>query len=158
MPRQSKVYTIPEEKFCQIIQNAVSIRDAALKIGLSAAGSNSYYQIKKRCSELNLDLSHFNQNQTEAAIKASTKYSLDDIMIENSPYQNTSRLKSRIISANLIPYKCAICGNEGLWNGQPLILQLDHINGKHNDHRLENLRFLCPNCHSQTETFSGKNK
>ena len=43
------------------------------------------------------------------------------------------------------------------WLGNPLALQLDHINGVNNDHRLTNLRFLCPNCHSQTDTYAGKN-
>lgn len=54
-------------------------------------------------------------------------------------------------------YKCACCGNTGEWNGRPLVLQLDHINGDNCDNRLENLRFLCPNCHSQTDTFAGRN-
>ena len=49
------------------------------------------------------------------------------------------------------------CGNEGFWNGKKLVLQLEHKNGIHNDHRVENLCFLCPNCHSQTDTYSGKN-
>lgn len=53
-------------------------------------------------------------------------------------------------------YKCAICGISE-WLGNPLSLQLDHINGISNDHRLENLRLVCPNCHSQTETFAGRN-
>ena len=79
-------------------------------------------------------------------------------MVENSTYQNTTKLKERIIREGIIPYECALCGNKGEWNGKKLVLQLDHINGKHFDHRKENLRFLCPNCHSQTETFSGKNK
>ena len=56
----------------------------------------------------------------------------------------------------MLEYKCSICGNNGVYMEKPLTLQLDHINGVNNDNRLENLRFLCPNCHSQTETFSGK--
>ena len=56
-------------------------------------------------------------------------------------------------------YKCSgkDCCNKGEWLGKPLVLQLDHINGVRDDHRLENLRFLCPNCHSQTDTYGGKN-
>ena len=54
-------------------------------------------------------------------------------------------------------YKCANCGLIE-WQGQVLSLHLDHINGINNDHRIENLRFLCPNCHSLTETYAGKNK
>ena len=154
MARPSKVYLISDDDFRQLIQESTSIRSVALKLGMSAAGSNVYYQVKKRCAELNIDLSHFNQNQTAAATAASTKYSLEDIMVANSPYTNTSKFNERLIKANLIPYECACCGNKGEWQGKELILQLDHINGNHQDNRQENLRFLCPNCHSQTETFS----
>ena len=70
---------------------------------------------------------------------------------------NIARLKIRLVKEKRLEYKCALCGISE-WQGQPLSLQLDHINGKHNDHRIENLRFLCPNCHSQTETYAGKNK
>jgi 5-methylcytosine-specific restriction endonuclease McrA len=86
------------------------------------------------------------------------RYDLKDILIENSTYANISRLKERLLQENKLEYKCAICGNNGRWLDKPLSLQLDHINGNHMDHRLENLRFLCPNCHAQTDTFSGKNK
>lgn len=51
---------------------------------------------------------------------------------------------------------CEICGQGNIWNGHPLILQLDHINGNHNDNRLENLRIICPNCHTQTKTWGNK--
>lgn len=66
-------------------------------------------------------------------------------------------MRLRILKYNLLEYRCALCGNCGEWNGQELILQVDHINGDHHDNRLENLRFLCPNCHAQTDTFAGKN-
>ena len=52
-----------------------------------------------------------------------------------------------------MPYKCKECGISEKWNNKPIILHLDHINGINNDNRLENLRFLCPNCHSQTDTY-----
>ena len=105
---------------------------------------------------MNITTNHF--SSTAAAHKVSQKYTLDEILIEDSPYKNISRLKIRLINEGKLEYICAICGNNGFWNNQPLTLTLDHINGKHLDHRIENLRFLCPNCHSQTETFSGKNK
>lgn len=56
----------------------------------------------------------------------------------------------------MLPYICNKCSNPGLWNNDTLSLQLEHINGDSHDHRLENLCFLCPNCHSQTLTFAGK--
>lgn len=65
-------------------------------------------------------------------------------------------IKERIVKDNLIPYECAECHTDQ-WRGKKLTLHLDHINGINNDNRLDNLRFLCPNCHSQTDTYCGKN-
>jgi 5-methylcytosine-specific restriction endonuclease McrA len=63
-------------------------------------------------------------------------------------------LKRRLISESLLENKCSIqeCGLTE-WCGRPIVLVLDHINGVNNDNRLENLRFLCPNCNSQQDTF-----
>ena len=55
-------------------------------------------------------------------------------------------------------YKCQLCSNEGVYNGKPLSLQIDHIDGKASNNNPSNLRLLCPNCHSQTETFVARNK
>jgi 5-methylcytosine-specific restriction endonuclease McrA len=82
---------------------------------------------------------------------------LDDVMIENSSYPRRS-LKRRLLRYGILEYKCVLCDNNGSHNGQPLTLQLDHINGINNDHRLENVRLLCPNCHTQQDTYAGKNK
>lgn len=78
-------------------------------------------------------------------------------MVKNSSYTNISKLKDRILKAGLLKYECECCGNKGKWNDKSLVLQLDHIDGDHFNHSIENLRFLCPNCHSQTDTYSGKN-
>lgn len=78
-------------------------------------------------------------------------------LIENSKTDNHF-LKNRLIKENLLKNECDICKIEPYWNGKSLSLQLDHINGTNNDNRLENLRLLCPNCHSQTDTFSSKNR
>lgn len=66
-------------------------------------------------------------------------------------------IKELIIKNNLLLYKCELCNIHSTWNNQPLSLHLDHINGINNDNRIENLRFLCPNCHSQTPSYCGKN-
>lgn len=153
--RWSKVYQSSDEEFSQLVKNSKSICDVAKKIGLSVNGGNSYRLIRQRIEELKLDISHFNIG-TQAATLASTKYTLEDIMVENSTYTNFSRFKERLIKANIIPYVCAQCGCKPEWQGKPLVLQLDHINGIHTDNRKENLRFLCPNCHSQTKTFCRK--
>ena len=80
----------------------------------------------------------------------------EDVFVENSTYARHN-IKRRLIQKSLKPYVCEECGLNGNWNGKPLSLQLDHKNGVNNDHRLTNLRFLCPNCHAQQDTYAGKN-
>lgn len=84
------------------------------------------------------------------------RFSNEKVFSVGSTYPR-HKLKARIIAQKLIEYECEDCENDGDWNGKKLVLQLDHKNGINNDHRLENLRFLCPNCHSQTENYAGKN-
>lgn len=70
---------------------------------------------------------------------------------------NRYKLKERLIKDGVFEHVCAECGLQPEWNGKKLTLALDHINGVNDHNRLENLRLLCPNCHSQTETFAGRN-
>jgi 5-methylcytosine-specific restriction endonuclease McrA len=86
----------------------------------------------------------------------SIRKSNEEVFVENSTYAR-HHIKRRLIEENLIQYSCGCCNNIGEHNGLPLVLQLDHINGKNDDHRLENLRFLCPNCHTQQDTYAAKN-
>lgn len=72
-----------------------------------------------------------------------------------SSNKTRSKIRSEIIKNKLLPYMCDKCGISE-WKGNSLSLHLDHINGINNDNRLDNLRFLCPNCHSQTDTYCGK--
>ena len=81
----------------------------------------------------------------------------EEIFTANSML-NTSQVREIILKEKLLPYVCDKCGNEGIWCDEPVTLDLDHKNGDSRDHRLENLHFLCPNCHSQTPTFKGKNR
>jgi Helix-turn-helix domain len=77
-------------------------------------------------------------------------------LIENCKHSRT-HIKRKLINLGLLQNKCADCGQLPIWLGQPLVMVLDHINGISDDYRLDNLRLLCPNCNSQTETFSGRN-
>jgi transposase len=95
-------------------------------------------------------------------ISGRSKTLSSDMLVENSTYHRKT-VKHRILNEDLLEYSCSgeKCPLNGVikpvWADKPVVLHLDHINGVRNDHRLENLRFLCPNCHSQTETYSGKN-
>jgi 5-methylcytosine-specific restriction endonuclease McrA len=74
----------------------------------------------------------------------------------SSPKRNRKHLKTRLVRAGLLENNCRSCGLKD-WQGRPLSMHLDHINGVPGDNRLENLRMLCPNCHSQTPTYGGRN-
>lgn len=152
--RKSKVYSISDEDFKDLVQSSSSYSDCLRAFGLSPKGGSSTDALKKRISELNCSVEHFGTKNSQAL---NCEHDLEDILVENSTYQNISRLKERILKAGLLEYKCSEC-TLSEWRGKPLTLQLDHINGINNDHRLQNLRFLCPNCHSQTDTYAGKNK
>ena len=70
---------------------------------------------------------------------------------------NGARLKKIIIVNGLAQDICALCGLPNIWNNKPITLQVDHVNGNARDNRIGNLRILCPNCHSQTDSFCGRN-
>lgn len=149
----SKIYQVSDEQFIDIINKANSFSDCLRAFGLSTNGGSSTDVLKRRIRELGCDISHFDSKRK---FVSQVRYSLDEILIENSTYTNISRLKERLIKEGRLNYICQNCGIKE-WQSKPLSLHLDHINGKNNDHRIENLRFLCPNCHSQTDTYAGKN-
>lgn len=86
-----------------------------------------------------------------------SKIPIEEILEGMHPYYQTLKLKKRLIKEGIKKNKCEICGIEE-WNGKHIAIQLDHIDGNSHNHRIENLRMTCPNCHSQTITYCGKNK
>jgi uncharacterized protein YlaI len=148
-----------EDDLVMVISKAKTLSDVLRSLNLRCAGGN-YQTIKKYIKLYKIDTSHFEPE--EERLKRLSEYNkgviipLDEILIENSSYNRRS-LKKRLIEESIMTYQCSGCGNRGEWNGEQLTLQLEHINGVHNDNRIENLDFLCPNCHSQTATYAGKN-
>lgn len=131
------------------INSCVSMWELCEKLGYKNRSGNTYTLVRKRLSEAGLTIPKYSSSRCQG--KA---YSLDQIFCENSTYDR-STLRQRVIKEKVLDYECQSCGIVS-WNGSPLSLQLDHINGINNDNRLDNLRFLCPNCHSQTKTWGRK--
>ncbi len=89
--------------------------------------------------------------------KNSIKVPTNEILEGLHPQYQTLKLKKRLIREGIKENTCEICGISE-WNELPISMQLDHIDGNSHNHKLGNLRMICPNCHSQTETYCGKNK
>jgi hypothetical protein len=136
------------------VKNCLCILDVVRKLGLVESSNNSR-TIRKLIKEYDIDTSHFDVKSTY--VRNSKKYSIEEAFVENS-LVNRSYLKRKIEKEKILDKVCGKCGNKGEWLGEPLVLQLDHINGVSNDNRIENLRYLCPNCHTQTENYAGKNR
>jgi len=153
--RESKVYSIPDDEFIALIKKCNNYSDCLREIGLSTEGGSSRDTLRRRISELNCDTSHFNPYKQSNQNRK--KYLMEEILVENSNYDSISRLKTRLVNENILDYKCNKCGLVE-WLGEKISLQLHHKNGISNDHRIDNIEFLCPNCHSLTETYAGKNK
>lgn len=149
-------WTIEELKAA--CSTSFSIRETLTKIRLKPAGGN-YKTIHKQIKECQIDVSHWTgQGHLKGKQHSwALKIDLKDILVVNSKYTGTSSLKRRLIKENILKNECVECKLGPSWNNKLLILHLDHENGINDDNRIENLRLLCPNCHSQTATYTGRN-
>jgi len=154
--RTSLFWKIPKETMMEIVKSSSSIAEIIRKCEMVSSGA-SYKILKRRLDEEQIDYSHIKLGlgSNKGRKFQSEKIPLSQVMVKNSTY-NRCNLKRRLLIELGWENKCSKCGNNGEWHGEPLTIQLDHINGISNDNRIENLRLLCPNCHSQTHTHSGK--
>lgn len=152
----TRTFRFTTQDFINSVNSSTSKAGTLKMLGLVPNGAN-YLMFKKRVRALNLDTSHFlgAGHLKNKKHNWSPKIPLEQVLVQESTY-STGTLKKRLIKEGHLLYSCYEC-NIDSWRGKPLSLQIDHINGINDDHRLENLRLLCPNCHSQTSTFAGKN-
>lgn len=135
------------------------IREAISKSSSMAAAAASlgvHFVTFKRYAQ-KFDLYKPNQGNKGTSKPTNSGYTLEDIFAGTHPEYNTFKLKIRLLREGILENKCLICGITS-WNDKEINCELDHIDGNKYNHALENLRILCPNCHSQTPTFRSKKR
>ncbi|WP_230886565.1 HNH endonuclease signature motif containing protein [Streptomyces spinoverrucosus] len=146
----------------EILQAAVSAStnmcEVLRHLGLEVVGGH-HTHISRRIRAYGIDISHFQApNRRGQARRPRTP---EGLLVEQ-PADRARRIPSDrlkwAMTAKGMPERCALCGAEAVWRGRPLPLEVDHIDGNWRDNRIENLRFLCPNCHSTTDNYRGRGK
>lgn len=148
---------VTDEQLVEAVKSHYSYMAAFQSLG--ALGGGQYRNYRNRVLRLGVDVSHFKSGSRQRADKGwrpPNTQKVDYWLRKGTRYH--TEWKRRVIKAGLKANKCDGCGNEGEWNGKPLVLQVHHVDGDNTNNELTNWQFLCPNCHSQTETFTSKNK
>lgn len=152
---QGKAFKYTKEKLEEAVSKSISVQDVARIILGKPVSGNQHRHIKKMIQKFNINIKHFLGSAHNKGTISNQRKLPSQIFIVGQRQRSLHLRRALIESA--IEYKCLICGISE-WIGKKLNLEIDHIDGNSEDNRIENLRFLCPNCHSQTHTFGYRGK
>jgi len=142
---------IEKEALQKAVRDSICMADCLRALKL-AQRKHHYPGVRRKIAKWGIDTLHWVRGGgTDRRARP-----LKDVMVRDSSYDRGT-LKKRLLRERILRNKCAVCGQKPMWAESPLVMVLDHANGVRDDHRLENLRLLCPNCNSQTVTFAGRN-
>jgi hypothetical protein len=150
MPRKTK-YT--KELLETLVSESISKAELIRKLGLQQGGGTQQ-MINSKLKLFNIDISHFKGQGHLAGRTHDWSGRPDEEFFDINTSFHSAGYRKRLLRSG-VKYECVICRTIE-WQGKPLTLHVDHINGERTDNRKENLRFICPNCHQQTETWGCK--
>lgn len=156
--RMSVFERLGKDELQKMVNESSSFLDVMRKCKLSVKGTGNYTTLRKFLEQWNIDVSLINSNRQKhlsSLITSKKTIPLSELLVKGHR-KGDSRLKSRLIKAGILKEVCQKCKCDPVWQGEKLVLQLDHVNGNNCDNSVENLRLLCPNCHTQTHNFSGR--
>jgi len=140
-----------------VAKESISISDLLRNLGMSISGSG-WRSISKYIDDNNIDTSHFmTRSEMTKHLSFKRRKTLQEYL-DTRKSINGQEVRKKLVEEGYSEDKCELCNLPNEWNGQPLTLQLDHIDGNRYNNTIQNFRIICPNCHTQTKTHSGKNR
>jgi len=154
--RTSAIWKMDKDEFRNLVEKSNTVSDILRSFNMQNKGGN-FRTVKKRILEDGLDFNRLKINGRNKMLKGIIKKAIpfSEVMVKNSSYSRGT-LKKRLLREGILKNICEICGQKDQWKDQKLVMILDHKNGNSEDHRIGNLRMVCPNCNSQLDTFAGK--
>ena len=140
------------EELQEIVSNSKNLQQVLKKLGYSSVSGANRKTVQSRLDKYSISTEHFNKGISRGIARTP-----ENTFIKDSNATQAA-LRRLYLKGNYTPYVCSICGQKPFWNGKELSLTLDHIDGNNTNDILENLRWVCPNCDRQLDTFGSKNR